>query len=226
MTLVSAPSNEHWLWTFLNGDLFKCRGAAAAVIVFDITNTESLGKAKTWVKELQRQGNPNMIMALAGNKADLGDARAVTSEEAQVVTLRCFLDMLATHPCSAVGTGKGHIAAATCRREGRGQQNELVVQRCICQAVPWQQRHSLDSISMWSLLCHLQLMPLFSPQSFAEENGLFFWETSAKTNVNVVELFNDIAQKLPRAAAQPPPSNTGITLSEPPQQRPQKSGCC
>ena len=54
------------------------------MIVFDITNTESLGKAKNWVKELQRQGNPNMIMALAGNKADLGDARAVTAEEAQV----------------------------------------------------------------------------------------------------------------------------------------------
>ena len=59
------------------------RGAAAAVIVFDITNVESLGKAKTWVKELQRQGSPNMIMALAGNKADLGESRAVTSEEAQ-----------------------------------------------------------------------------------------------------------------------------------------------
>ena len=60
------------------------RGAAAAVIVFDVTNQESLGKAKAWVKELQRQGSPNMIMALAGNKADLGESRAVTTEEAQV----------------------------------------------------------------------------------------------------------------------------------------------
>ena len=51
--------------------------------MFDITNVESLAKAKTWVKELQRQGSPNMIMALAGNKADLGESRAVTSEEAQ-----------------------------------------------------------------------------------------------------------------------------------------------
>ncbi|KAK9794668.1 hypothetical protein WJX73_004455 [Symbiochloris irregularis] len=121
------------------------RGAAAAVIVFDITNTESLGKAKNWVKELQRQGNPNMVMALAGNKADLADARAVTTEEAQ---------------------------------------------------------------------------------TFADDNNLFFWETSAKTNQNVLELFTDIAQKLPRTSAQPQPSNAGITLSEPPQQRPQKSGCC
>lgn len=75
-----------------------CRGAAAAVIVFDITNTESLGKAKNWVKELQRQGNPNMIMALAGNKADLGNARAVATEEAQVETsCSCILVSVVAH---------------------------------------------------------------------------------------------------------------------------------
>ena len=53
------------------------------MVVFDITNAESFAKAKTWVKELQRMGNPNMIMSLAGNKADLGDHRAVTHEDAQ-----------------------------------------------------------------------------------------------------------------------------------------------
>ena len=36
------------------------------MIVFDITSADSLARAKSWVKELQRQGNPNMIMALAG----------------------------------------------------------------------------------------------------------------------------------------------------------------
>jgi hypothetical protein len=45
------------------------RGAAAAVIVYDITSADSLTRAKAWVKELQRQGNPNMIMALAGRWA-------------------------------------------------------------------------------------------------------------------------------------------------------------
>ncbi len=54
--------------------------------MFDITNAESFAKAKNWVKELQRQGNPNMIMALAGNKADLAEQRAVTNEEAKVHT--------------------------------------------------------------------------------------------------------------------------------------------
>ncbi|KAK4435126.1 Ras-related protein RAb [Sesamum alatum] len=46
------------------------RGAAAAIIVYDITNQASFDRAKKWVQELQAQGNPNMIMALASNKSD------------------------------------------------------------------------------------------------------------------------------------------------------------
>ena len=60
------------------------RGAAAAVIVFDLTNEESFKKAQSWVKELQRMGNPDMIMSLAGNKADLVEQRAVSTEDAKV----------------------------------------------------------------------------------------------------------------------------------------------
>ena len=33
------------------------RGAQAAIVVYDITNTDSLERAKNWVKELQRQVN-------------------------------------------------------------------------------------------------------------------------------------------------------------------------
>ncbi|KAE8669761.1 Ras-related protein RABF2a [Hibiscus syriacus] len=51
------------------------RGAAAAIIVYDMTNQASFERAKKWVQELQAQGNPNMVMALSGNKADLLDAR-------------------------------------------------------------------------------------------------------------------------------------------------------
>ncbi|GMH13231.1 hypothetical protein Nepgr_015072 [Nepenthes gracilis] len=56
------------------------RGAAAAIIVYDITNEESFIRAKKWVQELQKQGNPNMVMALAGNKADLEDKRIVSAD--------------------------------------------------------------------------------------------------------------------------------------------------
>jgi Ras-related protein Rab-5C len=122
------------------------RGAAAAVVVFDITNAESFAKAKTWVKELQRMGNPNMIMSLAGNKADLADHRAVTVEDAQ---------------------------------------------------------------------------------AYADENGLQFWETSAKSNLNVNEVFVDIAKRLPRPTASAPQAPTGgIQLTEQAPEQSKKSSCC
>ncbi|XP_012572022.2 ras-related protein RHN1 isoform X3 [Cicer arietinum] len=57
------------------------RGAAAAIIVYDITSTDSFSRAKKWVQELQKQGNPNMVMAFAGNKCDLEDKRKVTAED-------------------------------------------------------------------------------------------------------------------------------------------------
>jgi len=58
------------------------RGAAAAIVVYDITNPESFAGAKSWVKELQRRGDPNVVIALAGNKADLESRRKVDFEEA------------------------------------------------------------------------------------------------------------------------------------------------
>ncbi|KAK4927023.1 GTP-binding protein of the rab/ypt [Elasticomyces elasticus] len=84
------------------------RNANCAVVVYDITQAvspnlttpteytadmvdvdvqSSLDKAKSWVKELQRQANENIIIALAGNKADLvaeqPDKRAVQTADAE-----------------------------------------------------------------------------------------------------------------------------------------------
>jgi small GTP-binding protein len=56
------------------------RGAAAAIVVYDITNTDSFTRAKNWVRELQRQGSPNVVIALAGNKNDLASKRKVQPE--------------------------------------------------------------------------------------------------------------------------------------------------
>uniref|UniRef100_A0A8C6WHS1 small monomeric GTPase n=1 Tax=Neogobius melanostomus TaxID=47308 RepID=A0A8C6WHS1_9GOBI len=59
------------------------RGAQAAIVVYDITNTDTFTRAKNWVKELQRQASPNIVIALAGNKADLANKRNVDFQEAQ-----------------------------------------------------------------------------------------------------------------------------------------------
>jgi Ras-related protein Rab-5C len=121
------------------------RGAASAIVAYDITNRGSFVRAKSWVKELQRQGNPNIVIALAGNKLDLQANREVEIEEAQ---------------------------------------------------------------------------------AYADDNGIMFMETSAKTNHNVTELFRTIAVKLPKAA--PPPRDSGIVIDPElmPGAKGDKKGCC
>lgn len=94
------------------------RGASAAVVVYDITSPETFQKAQYWVKELQKHGSPNIVMALVGNKADLHMSREVAVETAQ---------------------------------------------------------------------------------QYAESNGMFFIETSAKTAENINQLFEEIGKRLPRA---------------------------
>ncbi|XP_032725999.1 ras-related protein Rab-5B-like [Lontra canadensis] len=59
------------------------RGAKAAIVVYDITNQKTFTRAKTSVKELQRQASPSIVFALVGNKADLANKHMVEYEEAQ-----------------------------------------------------------------------------------------------------------------------------------------------
>merc|ERR1711934_61092 len=109
------------------------RGAAAAVVVYDITNADSFSRAKSWVKELQRQGSPNIVIALAGNKCDLASKRKVEAAEAT---------------------------------------------------------------------------------EYAKDNGLFFMETSAKTALNVEELFKAIAKKLPKDPYKEISEKQGVNIDD------------
>ncbi|CAH7682532.1 rab family protein [Phakopsora pachyrhizi] len=59
------------------------RNANCAVVVYDITSSASLEKAKNWIRELQRQADAQIVIALAGNKSDLEERRQVSTEEAQ-----------------------------------------------------------------------------------------------------------------------------------------------
>ncbi len=58
------------------------RGAAAALVVYDITAPESFERARYWIKELMNN-SPDTLIALVGNKCDREEDRAVPREEAK-----------------------------------------------------------------------------------------------------------------------------------------------
>ncbi|KAJ1979561.1 Ras- protein Rab-2A [Dimargaris verticillata] len=91
------------------------RGAAGALLVYDITRRDTFDHLATWLEDARKYSNPNITIMLIGNKCDLAAKREVSREEGE---------------------------------------------------------------------------------AFAQENGLFFIETSAKTAANVEEAFVNTAQDI------------------------------
>lgn len=58
------------------------RGAAAAIVVYDITRANTFEKVKHWIKELHQLGPRDAVIAIAGNKSDLEDSRQVMGKQA------------------------------------------------------------------------------------------------------------------------------------------------
>lgn len=59
------------------------KGAAAALIVYDVSLNNSLEAAREWIRELHDHAPPTVVIALVGNKADL--PRAVSKDSAQAL---------------------------------------------------------------------------------------------------------------------------------------------
>jgi len=89
VTLDDQTTVKFEIWDTAGQERYKSlapmyyRNANCAVVVYDITQSASLEKARSWVRELQRQADPSIVIALCGNKTDLNARRQVSQEEAK-----------------------------------------------------------------------------------------------------------------------------------------------
>ncbi|KAL1915650.1 uncharacterized protein VTP21DRAFT_6409 [Calcarisporiella thermophila] len=59
------------------------RGAAGALLVYDITRRETFDHLTMWLEDARQHANVNTTIMLIGNKSDLEGKRAVTREEGE-----------------------------------------------------------------------------------------------------------------------------------------------
>jgi len=59
------------------------RGAAGALLVYDITRRETFNHLTVWLEDARQHSNSNMTIMLIGNKSDLEHRRAVSTEEGE-----------------------------------------------------------------------------------------------------------------------------------------------
>ncbi|VDH98158.1 ras-related protein Rab-22A-like [Mytilus galloprovincialis] len=59
------------------------RGAAAAIVVYDVSRDSTFKTVKDWINELKKNASHNIILAIAGNKCDLEDLREVSKRDAE-----------------------------------------------------------------------------------------------------------------------------------------------
>lgn len=89
MIMVDGHSIKYQIWDTAGQEKYHSlapmyyRGAAAAIVVYDITKRSTFETLKAWVKELQQLGPPDIIICVCGNKADLKDQREVDSADAK-----------------------------------------------------------------------------------------------------------------------------------------------
>merc|ERR1712000_602867 len=72
------------------------RGAAGALLVYDITRRETFEHLQSWLEDCRRYSNQNIVIMLIGNKCDLGNKRAVSKEEGEAFASKNGLTFLET----------------------------------------------------------------------------------------------------------------------------------
>lgn len=70
------------------------RGAAGAILVYDITKEISFANISQWLTEIRAYNDQNMPVALVGNKSDLSNLRTVPTKKAKAFAGTSFSTIL------------------------------------------------------------------------------------------------------------------------------------
>ena len=88
------------------------RGAAGALLVYDITRRETFTQLEKWLTEARENASENMVIMLIGNKVDLDHKRAVTYQDGSDFATKNNLIFLETSAKTAANVEEAFVQTA------------------------------------------------------------------------------------------------------------------
>ena len=81
------------------------RNSVVAILVFDITSTDSFAGIPNWIREIRENCEDKVIIVLCGNKSDMRDARTVSTDDAEKLAAEFRVPYLETSAKTGEGIG-------------------------------------------------------------------------------------------------------------------------
>ncbi|KAF9959118.1 Ras- protein Rab-2A [Modicella reniformis] len=89
------------------------RGAAGALLVYDITRRDTFNHLTTWLEDARQHANANTTIMLIGNKNDLENKRAVTEAEGKEFAERHGLYFMETSAKTSENVEQAFVKTAS-----------------------------------------------------------------------------------------------------------------
>mmetsp|Transcript_32982 Transcript_32982/g.82912 ORF Transcript_32982/g.82912 Transcript_32982/m.82912 type:complete len:202 (-) Transcript_32982:321-926(-) len=88
------------------------RGAAGALLLYDITRRETFEHLTIWLEDCRRYSNQNIVIMMIGNKSDMEDKRQVSTQEGQEFANKHGLAFMETSARTAENVDAAFIQTA------------------------------------------------------------------------------------------------------------------